>query len=525
MRRRLAELPRAERLAWIGLLAAAVVVRLIDLAERPYHHDESQIAYFSWRFAEDGDYEYKPLLHSPLQYFLTAGTFKLLGDDDFTARLPAVLAGVIVVALAFGLRRFIGRLGAFAAGVAFAFGPSFLYYGRFIREDILLVAANLALLVVLSQFLSRPRTWHPAALGALLAVAFGIKEATFITVGVAVPFFAAWLAIAWLSARRRGLDIRDHPLVAAVRGVGWEAWGWGVAAFVFVATVIFTTFLTDPQHWDWPWEGLKYWYEQHGAGRGEKERYFYSVVLVAHEWPVLVLGAVGAVALLRRGSPFGAFLVWLFAGQLLAYSIANERFTWLVLHPLLPLTLLAGAGVQVIWNACRRWSGRLGALVVLACAGYMGYASFLANAVHRADPVEFLVTTQTSEEVRVVVEEIRATAADIERDEGRPARVTVDSDSFPYAWYLRDEEAVGYVQLTDADAAPDADIVLMSDVNRTRLLDRLGDFEHRRFRFRVWWVRDYSQLTPASFAEWMIEREPWNPTGGLDAWLLIRRAE
>lgn len=521
MRRRLAELPRPERLAWAALLAAATVVRLIDLGDRPYHHDESQIAYFSWKFAEEGDYEYNPLLHSPLQYYLSAATFKLLGADDVTARLPAVAAGLAVVALAFGLRHYIGRAGAFAAGVAFAFGPSFLYFGRFMREDILLVAANLALLVVLSRFLSRPRRWHPAALGALLAVAFGIKEATFITVGVAVPFFALWLALAWRRARRDHLELRTHPLVAAVRGVGWEAWVWGLVAFVAVSTLIFTTFLTDPDHWDWAYEGLDYWRKQHGAGRGEGERYFYSVVLAGHEWPALVLGAVGAVALLRRRSPFGAFLVWLFAGQLLAYSIANERFTWLVLHPLLPLTLLAGAGVQAIWTARRRWSGRVGALVVVACAAYAGYASFLANAEHRADPVEFLVTTQTAEEVVGVIEEIRSTADDIERDTGQPARIVIDTDAFPYAWYLREEDSVSYVD--KVTEPPDADIVVMTDFNRTRLQNQLGDFTARRFRFRVWWVRDYSELTPSSFLTWLVEREPWNPTGGLDAWLLIRK--
>ena len=115
MRRRLAEIPRAELIAWALLTAAAVVVRLVDLGARAYHHDESQIAYFSWRFAEEFDYEYDPLLHSPLQYYLTAAAYKLLGDGDFTARLPAVLAGVVAVLLCFGLRPFLGRLGAFGA--------------------------------------------------------------------------------------------------------------------------------------------------------------------------------------------------------------------------------------------------------------------------------------------------------------------------------------------------------------------------------------------------------------------------
>jgi uncharacterized protein (TIGR03663 family) len=526
VRRRLLEIPRGERLAWAGLLAAAFVVRVWDLSSRAYHHDESQIGYFSWLFAERGDYEYDPLLHGPVQYMLSAATFRLLGDSDFTARLPAALAGLVIVALAFGLRRYLGRVGAFAAGAALAFGPSFLYFSRFIREDIILAAANLAMLVVLSLFLSRPRRWHPAALAALLALAFATKEATFITAAVAGAFFAGWYLLARRRARREGLDLAGHPLVHAVRSVGREAWGWAVAAFLAVYTLLFTTFLTDPQHWDALWEGLDYWLGQHGVSRGEDEPYFYAVLVALTEWPMLVLGAVGAGALLRRRSPFGAFLVWMFAGQFAAYSIAGERFSWLVLHPLLPLVLLAGAGVQAIWDGRRRWAGRLGLVVVAACAAYVAHASWLVNARHGTDPVEFLVTTQTAQEVVGVRDEVLAEADRVLLDTGEPARIVIDSAdgaSFPYAWYLRDVDGVGYLDLTSVEEPPDADIVVMTERSHGRLAGRLDGFRRRPFAFRVWWVRDYSRMTPRRVARWLVAREPWNETGGLGQWLLVRR--
>ena len=42
--------PRGELIAWVLLVAAALALRLIDLGDRPFHHDESQDAYFSWLF-------------------------------------------------------------------------------------------------------------------------------------------------------------------------------------------------------------------------------------------------------------------------------------------------------------------------------------------------------------------------------------------------------------------------------------------------------------------------------------------
>ena len=77
---------RADRLgraAW----RVALALRLIDLGARPFHHDESQDAYFSWLFQTSGDYAYDPLLHGPLRFYLTAAVYTLFGDSDFTARL------------------------------------------------------------------------------------------------------------------------------------------------------------------------------------------------------------------------------------------------------------------------------------------------------------------------------------------------------------------------------------------------------------------------------------------------------
>ena len=40
--------PRGELIAWGVLIALALGLRLYDLGARPFHHDESQDAYFSW---------------------------------------------------------------------------------------------------------------------------------------------------------------------------------------------------------------------------------------------------------------------------------------------------------------------------------------------------------------------------------------------------------------------------------------------------------------------------------------------
>src|SRR5204862_732769 len=140
--------------------------------------------------------------------------------------------------------------------------------------------------------------------------------------------------------------------------------------------VTFTTFFTNPEGVYGLWTGLHYWLGQHGVHRGGEPWYFYVVVLFAEEWPVLLLGAAGAFVAFRRPTLLRLFLVWAFLVSLAVYTWAGEKFAWLVMHPLLPLLLLAGVGVQAIWDARARWFGRLGALVTVACFAYAGIASY-----------------------------------------------------------------------------------------------------------------------------------------------------
>ena len=115
--------PRGELIAYGLLVAVALALRFYELGDRPFHHDESQDAYFSWILWTKGDYAYNPLLHGPLRFYLTAGMYALFGDSDFTARLAPALMGTAMVAMPYFLREQLGRVAAFTAAVLLAIGP------------------------------------------------------------------------------------------------------------------------------------------------------------------------------------------------------------------------------------------------------------------------------------------------------------------------------------------------------------------------------------------------------------------
>jgi uncharacterized protein (TIGR03663 family) len=533
---------KAELAIWAGLIAIAFVLRVWDLGARPFHHDESQDAYFSYTFFKDfHSYEYNPLLHGPFRFYLTALNYKLFGDSNFTARLAPAYMGTLVVALPYLLRNRIGRGAALAAGVIFALSPSYLYFSRFAREDIYLAAIVLALIVACLRYLNRPHTLTLTLIGVLASLAFAVKESGLISVAIIGGFFVLAIPVQGLVAQRRGGRFAEGEVWHAVKAVGWVGWGYALAAAVITYVVVFTVFFTDftctttayaghPAHstscLSSIFYGLGYWKAQQPVARGSDLAWLYIVIMFGDEWPVVLLAAVGVLFTVRRPTTARLFLIWTFVCTLAFYWWGKERFAWLVLHPLLPLILLAGIGVQSLWQLRSRVARVAACAAIAIGAAYTLYATYDANAREGADPRNLLVSTQSSVQVKQVAHEVeklnRAQVA-----QGKPSvTITIDSSSgatFPYAWYFR-HNAVGYVDMTLKGYVPQTQVLISTDEGHTAMRPNLDAYAGRRFDFRVWWVKDYTKKFSASaWWHWFTHHRPWNTTGGLQEWLLVRR--
>ena len=436
-----------------------------------------------------------------------------------------------MVPLCWPLRKLIGRGAAFAAAVLFAFGPSYLYFSRFAREDIYVAAITLALLVVIWRFLEKPRKFYPALIGLCLAlllrdqgddVHHGLRD------GLVLPRRARDPAP---GARRSG---------AGARPPGWEGWGWFLAAFAGLFTLLFTTFLTHPGGlWDGIYTGLEYWLEparRRAAAASPPSST--STLLVTIEWPVLILGAIGAVALWRRWPIFAAFLVWDFVVSLIVYSWAGEKFAWLVLHPLLPADPARRRGHRGDRaDRAARCAGSGIAGRRRSASSTSASRSWWVNVDRGTDPREMLVSTQSSEQVKEVADQVLALAAS--RGPGAPPLTR-------HGGLRRGRDLPLRLVLP-----PPADGLHRPPAGQRRRADLRRDRDDREqprpaqpaarrattaamFDFRVWWVREYGSCgistrrtpagTSANWFNYVTQREVWNPTGGMREWLYIKKA-
>ena len=132
---------------FVLIFSSAVIFRLFDLGSRAMHHDESLHAEFAWRYFIGLGYEHDPMMHGPLLFHLICGSFLIFGDSEFTARLPAVIAGVALVLSPILLKDQLGKVGVLAASLLLSISPSLLYYSRFARNDLLVCLATVLVFV------------------------------------------------------------------------------------------------------------------------------------------------------------------------------------------------------------------------------------------------------------------------------------------------------------------------------------------------------------------------------------------
>ena len=558
----------------IGAMAlAGLVLRLVELAERPLHHDESIDAWYSWKFLE-GTYEgYDPVYHGPLRFYLTAGLFWRFGESHTTARMVAVLAGVGMIVLPWFLRRFLGRAVTLTASAVLAFSPIALYMTRLGREDSLTAFITLAMMVAIVRFLDRPRLLLPALLGFLLAAGFAVKETTFIVVFIFGGFFLALLAeqaaqqlsgenadgkrggvAGWAWMLPVGLvpmgiafgvsayyevevfltlgiygvlmvmvllmlaspqSIWDLPVVRAARKV--SGWGWLLAAavFLFCFALWFTVFFDRPEGFiEGFTEGITYWRGEQDTNRGSEPWHYYLYTIPLYEYLVCVLAVIGTIYVFRNPTFVGKFMVWTAVASWFSYSWASERFPWLALHILVPMAFLAGYGVQVLWQARRKaWIFPVGVVLVALLASTL-FVSWRSNYVNQRDPRELLTQVHTTDDYLDTVHRIETLNGFSKSIGEGPVTVAVDTAiSVPNLWYFRDYEGLRWTDSASAQHTSSDFVLALAESNIAGVAPDLADHHTTRMPLRDWWAPQFESYHDGWFSgwgNWLVDREVWN---------------
>ena len=379
----------------------------------------------------------------------------------------------------------------------------------------------------------------PAGLLAMLvAFLIGTQMSVFIPLGiyglflVAVILRYATVTQAW-----------NLPTVQAVRSVPAYTWIVSAAVFLLVLGLCFTVWFNAPEDFFTVFtEGFTHWNEVQGRNTDDQEWHYYLYMIVLNEYFVTILAVIGGIRVFRNPTFAGKFILWTALATLISYSWADERFPWLMLHPLVPMSLLAGMGALSLWEMRRSQFAPLVVLVVIALLATTLYRSFTMNYVDQRSPREMVTQLEQTEEYEAAVERItKIIDYSVESGQG-PLYLSIDTfERQPALWYFRDyissfypgfsSEYAGFLEITeltdgncpcdfilwvDTDLALDQDTGEVYERYPSRIIE--GVFpQHRieRAPYRDLWrpqETSYNTGLVSGWAEWLFTRELWDPS-------------
>jgi uncharacterized protein (TIGR03663 family) len=137
-----------------------VALAQIMLGTRAMSHDESLHTVYSFQLFDGRGYQHQPMMHGPLKFILNPVMYFLFGVNDWSARIQVALFGVVMVAVVWLMRRWLGRTGAFLTAVMYTVSPALVYHSRYIRDEVMLTSLLVILVICMFRYLeTRSQPW------------------------------------------------------------------------------------------------------------------------------------------------------------------------------------------------------------------------------------------------------------------------------------------------------------------------------------------------------------------------------
>jgi len=215
------------------ILILAVVSRFYHIDLRVMSHDEVNHVVPSYDLYTGKGYRHDPVTHGPMQFHLVAASYFLLGDSDFSSRVPAALFSIAAIAfILFYFPRYIGKNGALIAAFLFLISPYMLFYGRYTRNEGFIELFGVMLLYGTLAYLETGKKAYLYLITVITVLHFCTKETAFIYTALILIFLALYFLQE--TSDLKSLDNRAHrrftifallAVVCILVALGAGAWG------------------------------------------------------------------------------------------------------------------------------------------------------------------------------------------------------------------------------------------------------------------------------------------------------------
>ena len=345
------------RLYGLLIVLFALALRLFELGERVFHHDESVHASFTLKLLENGEYTYDPSYHGPFLFHSTAAVFHFLGINDTTSRLVPIFFGIATILVLFLLKKELGKSGVLWSMFLLAFSPSMVYFSRFFRNDMIIVFCTLAAVAGAFRYLDNIHNSKRYPYLILTASSLGIAVSSKENAYLIISIFGAYAGLGllhWIYSdwKKGNLGLKKTLLNKTSTLLPYlpEIILSGALSIFIILFFYSSVFRYDVSLFSIVEKAFSHWMEMHRIARIGGPFYYYIPILFVYEIPIILFGTGGFFHFLRnkgrnKGQSYSFFLFlsyWALT-SLLLYSYLQEKVPWLVVHIVLPFGLLAGA--------------------------------------------------------------------------------------------------------------------------------------------------------------------------------------
>ncbi|NLV25770.1 MAG: TIGR03663 family protein [Methanomicrobiales archaeon] len=487
------------------IFLAGLFLRVIVPNLKLLHHDEAIHAWFSYELITKGVYQYDPMYHGPLLYYLTAGFFRIFGDNDLVVRLLPALFGTAIIILIYGIHRtgWLSRNQAIWSAIFFAVSPNMVYFSRFLRHDIFQLFFTVLLLLSILAYLEYKKPGWALLAGFSAACGMSLKE----EMPLVVFLFGLFFLVLILKNRIQIPSSWKRDILGAIVIAGLTGF------------FLYSSFLSHPEmFFEAPFKAIEHWSSMHDQCRLCGPPYWYLAMVILYELPLAVLAVYatwqwgwkdkgfshvlhpdhffdGPSENLKQHYMMGLMLIWAVISMSF-YGYVGEKVPWLLIHQLIPILVLAAYGI----------SGRKTGAAIIAVVLLVGMTMHVCFTP--VDINEPIVQVQNSEDMREVMQLIDVSE-----------KVVVTSDSYwPLPWYYRGgkwDKILFYGKKVDPVIwfGDNPDLIIAHDIDSYSSLE---GFEKKQYHLSYWfsWYDNYSRPL-----QWFLLRDGKMGTVNLDVFV------
>ena len=457
-------------------VAAALILRLPRLSQRPTHTDEAVHAVKFGELLEKGQYRYDPYeYHGPTLYYLTlftawlSGAHKLSELTEVTLRIIPVIFGMGTILLFLLLADGLGRTAAFVGALLTAISPAMVFYNRYyIHETLLVFFSFLVIAAAWRYSQSKSIIWL-----LLAGAAAGLMHATKETCIIAFGAMAVALLLCRIGKKQNAIlccaqkencgikndktnKINTSPFVNRKHLMA------ALFVGIVISFILYSSFFTNLQG---PGDSLRTYatYLGRADGRGVHDHswyYYFKMLIFTKDAPgpwwseglIMVLGLVGFIAALTgkgiaksnvRLLRFIAFYTLIMTS---VYSIIPYKTPWCMLGFLHGMIIMAGVGAAVLVRIMPTMSGRVVISLLLAAGAFhLAHQAYRANFRFFADQRNPYVYAHTVSDVKRLADLIQDITDAYPAGKNMTIKIVAEPDNYwPLPWYLRKFSRVGY---------------------------------------------------------------------------------